>query len=150
MPAPKILPGDIELRHLVQRGWTYREIAEFYGVTESAVYLRLRNAGLTRKNISHLKNLPWKVEARHRFAYPMQMLRILGQLRAGRELSEPKRRMLDRWLEGMRQHNVVLCYDPDMPPNPASKPGGFYYSRRRPEDGDSIWRAGSAAEATNH
>jgi hypothetical protein len=48
--------------------------------------------------------------------------------------------MLDKWLNEIKEADVVVCYDRTMPPNPASNTGGFYYSKRRPEDGDSLIR----------
>ncbi|GAB3847438.1 hypothetical protein GCM10029963_28920 [Micromonospora andamanensis] len=57
-----------------------------------------------------------------------------------------KKRMLDKWLREIQEAGVVVCYDPDMEPNPASKTGGFYYSRRRTSDGDSLIRVEQDAE----
>jgi hypothetical protein len=54
--------------------------------------------------------------------------------------------MLDKWLAEIKEADVVVCYDRTMAPNPASTTGGFYYSKRRPEDGDSLVRAGKPGD----
>lgn len=141
MPAPRQLPDNSVLVQLRRQGWTYADIAREYGVTETAVYLRLRQANATERQNRHRALLPWRVKRSHTYAFPAQMLRLLGRRQQGEVLPPVKGRMLDKWLRELAEADVVVCYDPEMPPNPASpKTGGFYYSRRRPEDGDAIIR----------
>ncbi|MFF7234169.1 hypothetical protein [Streptomyces sioyaensis] len=123
---------------------TYEEIADKYGVTKGAVYLALRDAGLAKKRPSYKHLIPWTVKSEHAHAHPVLMLRVLGKQEAGERVPTVKKGMLDRWLAEIKAADVVVCYDREMPPNPASpSTGGFYYSRRRPEDGDSLVRAES-------
>lgn len=145
MPAPRLLPDNAVLADLRRQGWTYADIAAEYGVSESAVYLRLRQVGATKKTVSHRDVIPWKVKREHTYSFPAQMLRVYGRKQKGLDISDVKDRMLRRWLRGMEDAGVVLCYAPAYPPNPACAAGGFYYSRRRPEDGDSIVRTAEAA-----
>ena len=142
MPAPRQLPTSDVLRQLRQQGKTYEEIAAMYGVTKGAVYWQLRDAGISRKRPDHKKYLPWKVRTQHAHARPAMMLRLLSRREQGDEIPEVKNRMLDKWLQEIKEADVVVCYHRDMVPNPASPTtGGFYYSKRRPEDGDNIIRA---------
>ncbi|MDG9711121.1 hypothetical protein [Streptomyces sp. DH10] len=137
MPAQKILPSsDVLKKHRQQDKMTYEQIAEKYGVTKGAVYLALQQAGLTGRRPSYKHLLPWTVAQAHANAHPALMLRVLGARQAKQEVPEVKLGMLERWLEEIKAADVVVCYDRDMPPNPASpSTGGFYYSKRRKEDG---------------
>lgn len=150
MPAPRRLPTSDVLLSLRNQGWTYEDIANEYGVTKGAVYLALRQARATTTRPSHRHLIPWVVRSDHAHAKPVTMLRLLGRRERGDELPLPKARMLDKWLRGMRDNELVVCYDPEMPPNPASPTvGGFYYSRRRKSDGDSLVRAVNDADAAD-
>lgn len=112
-----------------------------YGVTKGAVYWQLRDAGISKKRPDHKKYLPWTVKTEHAHARPATMLRLLGRRENGDELPAVKERMLDKWLSEIREADVVVCYKRDMVPNPASPTtGGFYYSKRRPSDGDNLIR----------
>lgn len=148
MPAPRLLPDNDVLLKLRRQGWSYEDIAQEYGVTKGAVYLRLKQAKATtdRPDYSHL--IPWTVRTEHAHARPAGMLRMLGRREAGLAIPPAKERMLDRWLAEVKEANVVVDYDPDYPPNPANpKNGGWHYRRRKPEDGDSLVRK-PEAEAT--
>ncbi|MCB5179544.1 hypothetical protein [Streptomyces antimicrobicus] len=115
---------------------SYEQIAEMYGVTKGAVYWQLRDSGQTKKRPDHKRYLPWTVKAEHAHARPAMMLRLLSRQESGdTTIPDVKARMLAKWLGEVRKADVVVCYDRSMPPNPASpNTGGFYYSKRRPED----------------
>lgn len=149
MAAPRLLPDKTTLERLRRQGITYKEIAEMYGVTDAAVYLRLKADGLAKgRTVSHKDLIPWTVKGEHAHAHPALMLRVLSRRQQGLTNSEPRERMLDRWLAGLEEHNVVVCYDPDALPNPASPvTGGWFYSPRRKGDGDSIIRYAKPGKA---
>lgn len=142
MPAQRQLPDNEVLVRLRRQGWSYDAIAAEFAVTRGAVYLRLKQvSGATtqRPDYSHL--IPWVVAKRHTQAVPVNMLRLLGRRQNGEELTQRNATMLDNWLAKIAEADVVVCYDPEMGPNPASPTaGGFYYSRRRKSDGDSLVR----------
>jgi hypothetical protein len=141
MPAPRKLPDSGVLLKLREKGKTYAEIADEYGVTEGAVYWALRDAGGVKKRADHSKYLPWKVQTDHAHARPAVLLRYLSSREQGKAIPDAKHRQVDKWLEEIKAADVVVCYSRDMPPNPASPvTGGFYYSKRRPEDGEDIIR----------
>ncbi|MFC7979550.1 hypothetical protein ACFUT3_30495 [Streptomyces cinereoruber] len=119
---------------------TYEQIAEKYGVTKGAVYLQLRDSKQTSKRKDHSKYIPWTVKTSHAQARPNAMLRLYSRRAQGETLPEVKARMLDKWLAEIKEANVVVCYNREQVPNPASETGGWYYSRRRPSDGDNLIR----------
>lgn len=140
MPRPRILPtGDVLLK-LRREGKTYDEIAEMYGVTRGAVYLQLRNIpGLVEDRPSHRDMIPWRVKVEHAHAYPAMMLRLLGRRLKGQELPEDKAKLLDSWCKSLKDKNLVVHYDPDIPPNAASpKVGGWAYVERQGTDHEWI------------
>lgn len=142
MGAPRKLPTSDVLLELRHQGWTYAQIAAEYGVGISAVYLQLRQAKAIERPLKrHSDLIPWRVKTEHAHAHPVAMLRLLGRKNRGDQLPDVKDRMLTKWLREVKEADVVVCYDPEYPANPASPlVGGFYYSRRRPEDGDSLTR----------
>jgi transcriptional regulator with XRE-family HTH domain len=148
MPAPRKLPDGDVLKALRQQGMTYEEIGEQYGVTAGAVYWQLANAGVVKTRPDHSKYLPWKVKTEHAHCRPATMLRYLSRREQGHTIPAVKERMLDKWLAEVKEADVVVCYGRDIPPNPASPTGGFYYSKRRPEDGDNLIRV--APEDVDH
>lgn len=141
MAFPRRLPDNSVLQDLRRQGWTYDQIAQRYGVSRGAVYLRLREANAVKERPDYSHLIPWTVATKHDNAFPLLMLRNLGRRQSGAELPPVKARMLDKWLAEVKEADVVVCYHPDYPPNPASRDaGGFYYSRRKPTDGDSLTR----------
>lgn len=142
MPAPRQLPDNETLKKLREQGWSYDDIANEYGVTRGAVYLQLSQAKAVKERPSYKHLIPWTVKREHTYAHPALMLRLLGRRQRGDDtIPDVKARMLDKWLRELRDADAVVCYHPDMPPNAASpKSGGWYYSKRRTEDGSSIIR----------
>ncbi|MEU9975054.1 hypothetical protein [Streptomyces sp. NPDC051014] len=140
MPAPKRLPTSDVLRKLREDNWTYEEIGAKYGVTKGAVYLALRDAKQVKDRPDHSKYLPWKVRTEHNQARPAAMLRFYSRREQGDKIPAVKERMLDKWLAEVKAADVVVCYNREQVPNPASPTGGWYYSKRRPSDGDSLIR----------
>ncbi len=147
MAAPRILPDGGTLLQHRRQGWSLDEIAATYGVTKGAVYLQLKAIpGATRTRPNHKGIIPWTVEARHHHVYPAAMLRLYSRREglsggAPEELSPRAARMLERWLRDIKTRDVVVDYDPNILPNPASpKHGGWAYRLRRPEDGDNLIR----------
>jgi hypothetical protein len=130
------------LLELKRNGMTYVQIAKRYGVTENAVYLALLKVpGGTKPRPRYDEFIPWRVKSEHLHAVPATMLRCLAREAAGETLPQRRKTTLEGWLKRVREADVVVDYDPDQPPNPASpKHGGFRYVKRRPEDGTGFIR----------
>ena len=80
-------------------------------------------------------------DPRHAFAPAAKNLRALGRRRAGRPLADAVAHRLDEWLQMLDRRNLVVAYDPEMPPNEASPTyGGWHYVPREPRDGDDVIR----------
>ncbi len=141
MGAPRKLPASDQLLEMRNQGWKYDQIAAEYGVGIGAVYLQLRQAKAVTPQKRHGDLIPWRVRTEHTHAHPLTMLRLMGRRDRGDVLPSAKNNMLNKWLRDVKEADVVLCYDPGYPPNPASPTmGGFYYSRRRPEDSELLTR----------
>ncbi|MGI5245443.1 hypothetical protein [Dactylosporangium sp. CA-139066] len=135
MPAPNILPDSGTLAQM-RRTMTIKEIADEYGVSEVAVYKQLNAAGLTKARPP--KSHPWTLKKEHEQTRPAIMLRALARRERGEELPAQKSRSLDIWLDELDRLKVVVDYDPDAGPNPASPIyGGFVYRERLDSDGES-------------
>ena len=59
MPAIRKLPDSATLRRMRTQGYTQRDIAETYGVTENAVWKALMRAGYTEPLATYKDILPW-------------------------------------------------------------------------------------------
>lgn len=141
MAAPRLLPDRTTLERLRRNNVTYKEIADMYGVTEAAVYMRLRDEGLvTGRKVSHKELIPWSVKKEHQHAHPALMLRTLSRRRQGLPNLPQRDSMLDRWLDDLEAKDAVVMYDPEMPPVAGIPQGGWWYAKRRKSDGDSIIR----------
>lgn len=80
--------------------------------------------------------LPWTILERHRQTAIMNRFQTIADLRAGIDIGQDAEQLLIEWLDELHEHDVVVNYLPDAPPNSASKMGGFYYVPRQSTD---VW-----------
>lgn len=125
MPAPRILPSADEILRLRARGWTTQRIADKYGTTPAAVSAALSREGKAQDRRRYPDLIPWRVSQAHANDYILRMLRWEGQLRAGKELAEYKRKALASWKAGLRRDGAVIHYDHEL---------GFFRVKARPQD----------------
>ncbi len=123
MPRPKTLPDTAELVRLRDGGMSYAEIAEQFGVTKGAVFLRFRNAGETGP-AKRYDVIPWRVAQEHDKAHPLTMLRLWARAQGG-DLTDAQRGRAERWAADLRQRDLVIHYD---------RQHGFAYVPRREAD----------------
>lgn len=146
-----LLPSVIE--DLRKRGFNQSEIADMHGVTPQAVsWQKLTYGGfLTTRQIVH-KAWPWVTTNLHGKSTAYQRLRDHGEfMRAGGfgTMSADKQRRLKAWWRLLRDQDVVVEFDPEIPPIPGVSPhGGFRYAARSPEDGDLLIRVNDHTELT--
>jgi Zn-dependent peptidase ImmA (M78 family) len=136
-----LLPPDHELVKLYHRDVSDKEIAKEYGVTVQAVNKRLSKLGLFRKPISKQVNealaTRWSIWAPkegtgHHNRYSAKALKVWLRRRLGDDtLSKAQLLLAERWERRLREHNEVLCYDPDTV-------DGWYYRPRTPQDGNRV------------
>lgn len=142
-----------EIIRLLERGFTRSEIAATYGVTPQAVNWHLNEKGPKYKDPRQraMEHLPWKVESRHKNGAPFQKLRMhikyvaLGE----QKLSDSEKKRLRNWYEELQRLNVVLEYDPNIPPTLHMSTGGWRYVPRASSDEGLIIRVNEHARMTD-
>jgi transcriptional regulator with XRE-family HTH domain len=146
MPAIRKLPDAATLNQLRAQGYTQRDLAEEFKVSESAVWKALQRAGYSDPVPTYKTLIPWHIEEAHKATAIMERFRSIVKQNRGGVLSEKEEQLLTRWLRDLHDNDLVVGYHPDAPPNSASSKGGFYYTKRKPED-EWIIRAPEAKEA---
>jgi hypothetical protein len=113
--------------------WMIEEYKRKYGIeTVPSMWGNFRRRrGLDRRIERNDDLIPWAVEKKHRWKYPLMMLRTEGRKRAGLPLAESTATRLEHWLEQMERDQTVVHYDPDTEE-------GFFYIPRRKTDKDLI------------
>ncbi|WP_078323617.1 helix-turn-helix domain-containing protein [Mycobacteroides salmoniphilum] len=147
---PKLSLATIE--DLKGKGWSQTKIAEEYGVTRQYIsWIKHTYGGrLTPKEIV-LQNFPWKVPTSMCQASPYRRMRDHGEFMAtgGEGMSEVKLKRLRSFYQKLRDEDVVIEFDPDIPPTPGiASQGGFAYRKRKAKDGDLMIRVNEYANVT--
>lgn len=144
--------GDIEAQK--RKGFNQSQIAGAHGVSRQAVSWQVRNYGGARTQRQIVGDAwPWKTSHAHSTAKPFQNLRNHGEFMAtgGKGMSEDKLQRLRSWWKKLEKDNVVLEFDPDLPPEKGVSPvGGFAYRPRTPADGDLLIRVNEHTNLTEH
>lgn len=145
MPGSKIVDEQEVLRWF-RDGWTAPEMIDYYRrvyniETSPSMWgnFRKRHA-LPAKNVRDTTLIPWQVEERHRFKYPLELLRLEAQVRAGRVLSGEDAARHDSFLKRLQEKKEVVEYRPDTDE-------GFHYVPRQAQDTDIIRRPRQARHA---
>ncbi|MFY1688191.1 hypothetical protein [Plantactinospora sp. WMMB782] len=138
MSNQKIPPeAHADIVRMLRAGETYESIVDWlkknHGVSvRQHTISEFRKAQrLPARRGTHADLIPWTVRKEHQHLYVPQMLRALGQKRAGKALSEGVAGKLERWLPRV-QGDAVVHYDPD------TDQGWFYVPRRPGIDKDVI------------
>lgn len=139
---PKLSMGEIEA--LERKGLSKNQIAEILEVTRQSLWRFVsqhRTERTPRQFVA--EHFPWKVPAAMMQTSPHKRMRDHGEWMStgGEGMSFDKLQRLRRWYKFMREENVVLEFDPEIPPNPGvSNRGGFAYRPRVESDGDLLIR----------
>lgn len=115
-----------------------------YGVTRQAVswHLKTYGAPLSTRQIVN-QAWPWETENGHDQSTAYKRLRDHGEFMrtGGKGMSEDKLKRLKSWYRKLRDENIVVEFDPDLPPIKGVSPvGGFAYRPRESGDGDLLIR----------
>lgn len=138
MPRSKI-QNEQEVIRWFEEGRTYAWMIEEYKrkyniETVPSMWGNFRRRrGLDRRIVRNDDLIPWFVQEKHRWSYPVQMLRSEARRREGKELRPDEADRLEGWLRGLERDNTVVHYDPDTEQ-------GFFYVPREPQDDDIIRR----------
>ncbi|AGT14328.1 transcriptional repressor [Mycobacterium phage Adzzy] len=147
-----LTPSVIE--DLRRKGFNQSEIADLHGVTRQAVSWQKKTYGgrLTTRQIVQ-QAWPWKTGKGHDKAKGYQRLRDHGEyMRVGsfRTMSEDKEKRLKSWWKMLRDNDLVLEFDPNIPPTPGVAPqGGFRYVARTEKDDDLLIRVNEYTNLTD-
>lgn len=140
------------VEELRRKGFNQSEIAEMHGVTRQAVSWQKKTYGgrLTPRQIVN-KAWPFRTTDLHGKSKAYQRLRDHGEFRAtgGREMNEDKVKRLKSWWRKLRDENVVLEFDPSIPPAPGMAGGGFRYVPRTIDDEDLLIRVNEHTNLTD-
>lgn len=141
MPASKIV-DEAEVLRWFEEGksyaWMTEEYERKYNVSTTPTMWGnfRRRRGLSKRIVRNDDLIPWEVEERHRWAYPVVMLRTEARRRAGSKLTEADKLRLEAWLSKMGDDDLVVHYNPNTGQ-------GFFYVKRRPNiDKDLIREPG--------
>jgi hypothetical protein len=138
VPASKIQNEDEVLRWF-REGKTYEWMSQQYlakyglVMTPSAWGNFRRRRGLTRRILRDDELIPWAVRPEHRWAYPLQMLRMEARHRAGLNLREADAARHRNFMRRLADENAVVHYDPDTAE-------GFHIVPREESDDDVVRR----------
>lgn len=142
------------IEDLRRKGYNQSEIADMHGVSRQAVSWHKVNYGgqLTTRQIVN-KAWPWKTTKAHGASVAYQRLRDHGEYMAtgGKGMSADKLDRLKKWWTKLRDENIVLEFDPGLPPEPGLSPnGGFAYRKRNRSDGELLIRVNEFTNLTEH
>lgn len=137
---------------LIGKGWSQTEIAEAYGVTRQYVsWIRSYYSGRRTPVEQYRKFYPWKVPSFMGQTAPYRNSRYHLEYLAtkGVGMNDEALKRLRSWYRKLRDENVVLEFDPDIPPIAGvSSQGGFAYRPRTPDDGDLLIRVNEHTDIT--
>lgn len=135
MARKRLLPSDSELKRLVDKGMTHKEIGDKYGTTRQAVATALSRAGLTDQHLADSIPEEWRpIMTKHHRSYNMRMLRAHDRvLRNDPTLSDEERHRHQLWLDRLADDDAVVDYNPKYV-------DGFYFVRRRPGIDTDVFR----------
>ena len=135
------------------KGHNQSRIAEFFGVTRQAVSWHLRTYGgrRTPRQVAN-ESWPWETTNAHGKSKVYQRLRDHGEfmLTQGKGMSADKLNRLRSWWRKLKDGNLVVEFDPSIPPIPGVSPcGGFAYRTRLDDDANLLIRVNEHTHLTD-
>lgn len=130
MAASKI-QDEAEVIRWFEEGRTYAWMSEEYerkyniSTVPSLWGNFRRRKGLTARLVRNDDLIPWAIEEKHRWAYPVAVLRMEARQRAGVELTPTDAGRLAAWKAQLAAGDLVVHYDPETEE-------GWHYVPRRP------------------
>lgn len=129
---------------LKNQGMNQSQIAELFNISKQAVsYHKVTYNGTRTPREVVLDNFPWQVPMYMSQTSPYRRLRDHGEYMAtgGKGMTEDKLKRLRAFYRKLRDEDVVIEFDPSIPPTPGvSNKGGFAFRPRRKTDGDLLIR----------
>lgn len=141
-------PGKLTLaiiEALKNKGLNQSEIAEVYGVTRQHVsWIKHTYGGRLTPREAAMKEWPFKVPVHMGNTSPYKRLRDHLEYVAtgGLGMTEDSLKRLQGFYNKLRDNNLVVEFDPSLPPIPgvSGSAGGWAYRKRRKSDGELLIR----------
>lgn len=134
------------------KGFSQSEIAEMFGVTRQYVsWIKTTYGGRMTPREIVLRSFPFQVPAIQQQSSPCRRLRDHGEFveTGGKGMSEDKKQRLRTFYRKLRDENLVLEFDPTIPPIPGvSNKGGWAFRERVSGDGDLLIRVNQHTRLT--
>lgn len=147
---PKLSLAVVE--DLKGKGFSQSEIAEMFGVTRQYVsWIKHTYGGQMTPREIVLQHFPWSVSAEQSQSSPYRRMRDHGEYVAtgGKGMSADKLRRLRSFYRKLRDDNLVVEFDPSLPPiEGVSNKGGFAFRKRLAKDGDLLIRVNEFTNIT--
>jgi hypothetical protein len=147
----RISIGIIE--ELKRKKMNQTEIAEMFGISRQAVsYHKVRYSGSRTPREIVRDNFPWTVQKGLHQCSPYKRIMDHGEYMAtgGKGMSKDKLSRLRSFYAKLREDNLVVEYDPTIPPTPGvAKLGGFAFRARLSQDGDLLIRVNEHTNLTD-
>jgi transcriptional regulator with XRE-family HTH domain len=157
MTSSGLTPAIIE--ELRAKGFTQNQIAEAYGVSRQYVSKLKRNAGMYTESPREiaLKSYPWKTGERFNEHPLNRWMRHHAEYMAtgGKDMAPWKLERLAWLYRHLMDNNLVVEFDPNLPPEESSSigggssVGGFALRPREDSDGDLIIRVNEHTTLTD-
>lgn len=146
-PTPAIIQA------LLNTGVTQAGIARMFGVSRQAIHDTCIRYGLKRQTRQEMLAdvWPFKVPVELSNQYLFQLLRDHAEymLTNGKGMTEDRLKRLRSFYRRLRDEDLVVEYDPDIPPEPGVSPqGGFAYRQRRKSDRGLLIRVNGHTNTT--
>ncbi|ERB55290.1 hypothetical protein N806_29685 [Rhodococcus sp. P27] len=142
-----------EVEDLKNKGYSQTEIAEMYGVTRQYVsWIKHTYGGRLTPKEQVLQHFPWDVPVHMGQSSPYRRLRDHGEYVAtgGVGMTEDKLKRLRTFYKRLRDGNLVVEFDPELPPERGvSSVGGFAFRNREPDDDDLLIRVNEYTHLTD-
>ncbi|EUA84262.1 Uncharacterised protein [Mycobacteroides abscessus subsp. abscessus] len=142
------------IRQLKNEGYNHSQIAEMFGVTRQAVsYLWRKYDGTPTIRQRVAEALPFAVPEKFNRAQPLALLRDHAEhmMQGSDRFTERRRSKLRSFYKKLRDENLVVEYDPEIPSDPGvCKPGGFAYRPREPRDKGLMIRVNEHTHITEY
>ena len=135
------------------KGYNQSEIAEMFGKTRQYVsWIKHTYGGRMTPREIVLKAWPWKVSTWQSQTSPYRRMRDHGEYIAtgGKGMSADKLNRLRAFYQKLHEEDLVVEFDPAIPPTPGvSNKGGWAFRRRLPQDGDLLIRVNEHTNLTD-
>lgn len=129
---------------LKAKNWSQARIARAYNVTPQYVsWIKSHYGGIIESPSETAKTLwPWKVESRFHWSSVNARLRDHLKFAAGKseDISEERWVLLQNFYKRLREGDLVVEYDPNIPPSEGISTGGWAFRPRLESDDDLIIR----------